>query len=291
MDYVLQKGDKVIAITEDDDTLIVSGKTSFDITEDAIVNKNSEPIGPERTLILGWNNRGPILIREMDNYVASGSFIKVVSDFDFDEHQLTELKSILKNTKVEFIQGETTGREMLDSLDITTYDNVQVLCYDDRFELQEADALTLITLLHLRRISAEKDVDLKIVSEMLDIKNRDLASVTKVDDFIVSDKLISLMMSQVSENKHLMRVFEDLLRSEGSEIYLKPVGNYIKLNTPVNFYTLLESAKRKSEIAIGYKIASQSSDSSKAYGVVINPDKSKIVSFAEDDRLIVLAED
>jgi len=291
MDYVLQKGDKVIAITEDDTSLIISGKTDFKIKEDAIVNLTEDKAGPERTLILGWNLRGPILIREMDQYVAKGSFIKIVSDYEFDEFEFNLLKSELNNTSVEFVQAETTAREVIDSLDVTSYDNVQVLCYDDRMEIQEADALTLIILLHLRRISAETGISLKIVSEMLDMKNRDLASVTKVDDFIVSDKLISLMMSQVSENKDLMRVFEDLLRSEGSEIYLKPAGNYVKIYEEIDFYTILESAKRKGEIALGYKIASLAGDSSKAYGVVVNPDKSKMVKFEENDRIIVLAED
>lgn len=291
MDYVLQKGDKIIAITEDDDTLIPSGKTDFKINEDAIVNLTEEEAGPERTLILGWNLRGSILIREMDQYVAKGSFIKIVSDYDFEEADLESMKSGLKNTTIEFLHAETTSREVIDSLDVTSYDNVQVLCYDDRMDIQEADALTLIILLHLRRISSETGKSIKIVSEMLDIKNRDLASVTKVDDFIVSDKLISLMMSQVSENKHLMRVFEDLLRSEGSEIYLKPACNYLKPDTEVDFYTALESAKRKGEIAIGYKIAALSGDSSQAYGVVVNPDKTKKIKLGEQDRLIVLAED
>ena len=89
---------------------------------------------------------------------------------------------------------------------------------------------------------------------MLDLRNRELAEVTKADDFIVSDKLISLMMSQVSENKMLMQVFIDLMDSDGSEIYLKPITNYITLNKEVDIYTLLESAARKGEVAIGYRI-------------------------------------
>lgn len=291
MEYVLQKGDKVIAITEDDDTLIMTEKNDFKIKEDAIVNLTEDKAGPERTLILGWNLRGPILIRELDQYVAKGSYIKIVSDYEYDEFEFNLMKAGLNNTTIDFVQAETTSREVIDSLDVTSYDNVQVLCYDDRMEIQEADALTLIILLHLRRISSETGVNLKIVSEMLDMKNRDLASVTKVDDFIVSDKLISLMMSQVSENKDLMRVFEDLLRSEGSEIYLKPAGNYVKVYEEIDFYTILESAKRRGEIAIGYKIASLSGDSSHAYGVVVNPDKSKKIKFEENDRIIVLAED
>lgn len=89
---------------------------------------------------------------------------------------------------------------------------------------------------------------------MLDLRNRELAEVTKADDFIVSDKLISLMMSQISENKMLMQVFIDLMDSDGSKIYLKPITNYITLNKEVDFYTLLESAARKGEVAIGYRI-------------------------------------
>jgi ion channel POLLUX/CASTOR len=128
---------------------------------------------------------------------------------------------------IQFVHADTTSRAVIDALQITSFDSIQVLCYADELEIQEADAQTLITLLHLRRICDETGKDVKIVSEMLDIRNRDLAVVTKANDFIVSDKLISLLMSQVSENKYLMSVFDDLFDAEGSEIYLKPVSNYV----------------------------------------------------------------
>ncbi|HNQ68790.1 MAG TPA: hypothetical protein PKN32_10455 [Bacteroidales bacterium] len=291
MDYILQEGDKIIAITEDDDTLVISEKKNSLISEENIVNKVESKKGPERTLILGWNNRGPILIRELDQYVEKGSYIKIVSDYDLDIDEIETLNSTLTNISFDFVKAETTSKEIIDNLDVTSFDNVQVLCYNDRLPQQEADAITLIILLHLRRISAEKNTEIKIVSEMLDIRNRDLASVTKVNDFIVSDKIISLMMSQISENKNLMRVFEDLLRSEGSEIYLKPAENYVKLNSEIDFYTILESAKRKKEIAIGYKIAEFVGDNSQSFGVVVNPDKTKMLNFKPDDKIIVLAED
>ena len=63
---------------------------------------------------------------------------------------------------------------------------------------------------------------------MLDVRNRELAEATKVDDFIVSDHLISLMMTQLSENAELAEVFDDLFDPEGSEIYLKPAGDYVR---------------------------------------------------------------
>ena len=57
---------------------------------------------------------------------------------------------------------------------------------------------------------------------------RELAEVTQADDFIVSNKLTCLMLSQISENPGLNAVFTDLSDPEGSEIYLKPAGDYVE---------------------------------------------------------------
>ncbi|HYG51792.1 MAG TPA: hypothetical protein VD905_12860 [Flavobacteriales bacterium] len=291
MDYVIQKGDKIIAITEDDDTLIASKEKTPAVKENAIVNLNSEKKEAERILMLGWNKRAFIIIREMDNYVSQGSYMKVVSTYDNDHDDILAVGKTLKNIKLDFVHADTTARNVIDNLDVTSYNSVQLLCYKEHLDIQDADAQTLISLLHIRRIMEETGKDLKIVSEMLDLRNRDLAEVTKADDFIVSDKLISLLMSQVSENKYLMRVFEDLFDTEGSEIYLKPMSDYIKPGSTVDFYTVLESARRKGQTAIGYRIASLAYDSSKAYGINANPVKTVSHTFTEDDKLIVLAED
>jgi hypothetical protein len=83
----------------------------------------------------------------------------------------------------------------------------------------------------------------------------------------------------------------DILNAEGSEIYFKPIIDYIKAESEVNFYTLVESASRKNEVALGYKIQKYTSDADKDYGVVLNPEKSGKVIFEKSDKIIVLAED
>ncbi len=125
---------------------------------------------------------------------------------------------------------------------------------------------------------------------MLDVRNRELAEVTQADDFIVSDKLISLLLAQVSENKDLNAVFADLFDSEGSEIYLKPARDYVALDQPVNFYTVVEAGRRRSEVAIGYRQAAYAHDTARQYGVAVNPRKSEKVAFTAQDRIIVVAE-
>jgi hypothetical protein len=55
----------------------------------------------------------------------------------------------------------------------------------------------------------------------------------------------------------------------------------------VSFYTVLESAARRGEVAIGYRTAVPTPKA--PFGVRVNPPKSERVSFGEDDRIIVLA--
>ncbi len=291
MDTVFKEGDKVIGITEDDDTLLPNAPTNVDRNESQIIYTEPAPSHRERILIIGWNNRARYIIRELDYYVPPGSIVKVVSKFGDAERTVQKLQKRVKNITLEFDVQDTTDRETLESMNLAENDYIILLCYQNYFPIQEADAQTLITLLHLRNFTERYGDKYKIVSEMLDIRNRQLADITSADDFIVSDKLVSLLMSQVSENKFLMRVFEDLFDADGSEIYIKPAKEYVKVGEPLNFYTVLESAARKNEVAIGYRIIAQARDASKEYGVYVNPRKSDVFTLSEGDFVIVLSED
>jgi hypothetical protein len=171
------------------------------------------------------------------------------------------------------------------------YNHILILAYSDALDHQHADARTLMTLLHLRSIADRGGHAFTIVSEMMDVRNRDLADIARVDDFIVSERLVSLLLAQVSENKALNAVFDDLLDPVGSEIYLKPASDYVKPGAAVSFYTVVESARRRGETAIGYRQLALGTDPRRSYGVVVNPDKSAPVTFSPEDRVIVLAED
>ena len=54
--------------------------------------------------------------------------------------------------------------------------------------------------------------------------------------------------------------------------------------------SIQNAARRRGGVALGYRLRANASDSEKAYGVVVNPDKSNPVTFSEWDRIIVLAE-
>jgi hypothetical protein len=230
-------------------------------------------------------------MRELNNYVKQGSEIKVVADTDEAEQTVNEIKVGFHNLRTEFVKADTTDRDVIKSMKPEIYDHIIVLSYIDNMEIQQADSKTLITLLQLRHISEQENIDMSIVSEMMDLRNRALAEVTKADDFIVSDKMISMLIAQISENKALMRVYNDLFQEEGSEIYLKPASDFVQIGVPVNFYTVVESASRQGHSAFGYRIVAEAFNPAEVYGVKINPNKSEMITFAEEDKIIVMAED
>lgn len=299
MDTPLGADDRVIAISADDDTIRLSAGPAPRIDEEAIRTGAPSEQAPERTLILGWNERAGTIVGELDNYVGAGSVVHVVADRPHipeapqSAHVLPSRS--FENLRVSFRPGDTSDRTVLDGLQVQTYDHIIVLSDVHRNGHvegpQEADARTLITLLHLRDIADRLGEDFSIVSEMLDIRNRELADATRADDFIVSDKLISLLLSQVSENRELAAVFHELFSPQGSEIYLKPAGDYVQPGREVDFYTVLESARRQGQVAIGYRLCGQAFDHDAAYGVKLNPKKSARFTLAADDKVIVLAEE
>jgi ion channel POLLUX/CASTOR len=276
------EGDQLIVIAEDDSTIHLAAPGAIDAAP--ISRAAPAKVLPERTLILGFNREVMTILGELNEYVAAGSVVTIVADV-----KPPVLKKYDKIT-VAFQRGDATSRGVLEGLKVHDYNHIIVLAYKDTLEPQLADARTLITLLHLRDMADRAGKDLNVVSEMLDDRNRELAEVTKADDFIVSDKLISLMMSQVSENRQLKDVFGKLFSSEGSEIYLRPAGLYIRKGESADFYTILEAARRRGETAIGYRIAEHARNSERAYGVTINPKKADLLAFAPEDKVIVLAE-
>ncbi len=291
MDTVLKTSDELIAVSADDDTFLINASVPVSIDERTISLKPNPPAKAEQILILGWNENALRIIEELDHYVAPGSRITIASDLPEAKPELKHIQRSLRNLTSTLVEEDITDRATLDALLAEDYPHVILLSDRTMEDVQKADANTLITLLHLRNIAERTGKSFSIVSEMLDVRNRRLAEVAKVNDFIVSETIISLLISQVSENNALNAVFEDIFDEDGSELYIKPIGGYISTSEPVSFYTVLEAARRKGETAFGYKIASEAQKNLPGSGIHINPTKSQLISFEPDDCVIVAAED
>ena len=289
MHYIINKEDQLILIAQDDSKInrLLIPKEILPVNFIPAAKKEKEI---ETTLILGWNDKGKKIIEELDHYVVKGSSVSILGEIDDIKDSLTLLSEELQNITLYFQDGNINDRNTLDELRIDSFNHIIVLSYMNKGSIQISDAITLICLIHLRDISEKAGKDFSVVSEMLDVQNRELAEVAKADDFIVSDNLLSLLMTQIAENKDLEMVYENLFSDEGAEIYLNPVEEYLDLSKPVDFYQVIESASNLGHTAIGYRSLQPEILNNGKFGIVLNPLKSNQIKFEQGDFLIVLAE-
>jgi len=282
MERAFARDDRLVVLSEDDDTTALSAAPEpIDVT--AMVEGAGE-IAPraERTLVLGASERLELVLAELDAYAAEGSEVVVVGGVDAEglAPRLTRAAERLRRTRVTFRPGDVTDRDTLDALDAPAFDHVIVLSETAEHAHEMADARALIALLHLRDIGRRAGRSVPVTTEMLDLRNQQLAQATDADDFIVSDTLVSLMMTQVAENPHLVQVFDELFTPDGFELYLKPVELFVRVGVPVSFATVSASAARKGMVALGHR---------RGGAVTLNPAKSVRTTYEAGDKVVVVA--
>ncbi|MFB6725591.1 hypothetical protein ACFCV3_35805 [Kribbella sp. NPDC056345] len=277
---IVDATDELIVLA-DDDSLIHRAPAPLPVVAEAIAPEVRRTADPARTLMIGWNKRAPKIVALLDEFAAPGSHLQVAGP---DEVRLGEYDHLTVGTTY----CDPTNRVELEGLDVGSYQHVIVLSADARGE-QEADARTLLTLLHLRDLGQRLDEPFSIVSEINDEANREIAQVTRADDFVVSEKLISLLLTQLTENRHVAGVFAELLSPDGAEIYLNPATDYLVPGETANFATLAEAARRRGETAIGYRTHGEF-HRPPAYGVVLNPAPDAPLTLGPADRVVVLAD-
>jgi hypothetical protein len=274
----------LILVAEDDSVLPTLSTSTAVIDHSAITALVNASEGPTRVLLIGWNGRAGMIVRELDKYAEPGSTLTVLADLG--QPQLPALR----NLTADIQPGSTTSRSVLDMHVTPALDQVIVLPYADNLGVQQADARTLVSLLHVRNIVGEEPGGTAVVTELLDDRNRALAEVAHVDDVIVSDQILSLMISQLSGDRRLERVFADLLDAGGAEIYLRPAEWYVGLGATVTFATFVAAAGVRNETAFGYRSMHLGRNRQLSGSVVVNPAKSATFTVFPGDRVVVLAD-
>jgi hypothetical protein len=289
MDTAIQAGDQLIAIAASENSIRLSDRLEVVINQAAIRVGRSTVVPLEHVLILGWNRRGPMILEQLNQYVPPGSHGRVVAPYAADQMQADCAGARLDNLQMTFEPGNPIDRPTLERLSAEGFHYIIILNPMETVDFQIADAATIISLLHLRDIAQKTGKGFSIVSEIQDVRNRDLADVTSAEDVIISERLIALALTQLAENKDNLSVFVDLLTPGGPEIYLKPAGDYVAANQATDFYTVLAAAQQKGETAIGYRLLAEVGEPEKSFGVHLNPSKMETIVLGEEDRVIVLS--
>lgn len=301
LDRVLAPKDEVLIIAEDDSTI--------EFRKDPVAQPNQRTLNhrrlipkKERMLLLGWSPKAHIIVSEYAEYVAEGSGVTIAL------HEPST--QIVKETADVTEENETLNIEVVHSnpFDINEIKKLKPFEFDDIMILpqklgpeknaESIDTETIVLLLLLRGLKKQliedgQTVTTKIVTEVLDSNNHSLIHQAGVNDFIISNRMVSMIFAQMSEEPGIKLVYDDLFQEEGSEIYVKPIELYLdELPAKVPFADLMALAhQRDEEACIGVKIATLSTKVEENYGVNLIPPKNEVIELNPGDALVVVAED
>ncbi|MFB7512412.1 NAD-binding lipoprotein [Streptomyces sp. NPDC056144] len=245
------------------------------------------PARPERHLLLGWNRRAPRVADQLARSTAPGTTLDVVAPPTAST--LADIRSTARalghHLSFHHDPGDPTVPETTAARDLTGYDAVLVLGPDHTRGHAEPDDHTLLTLLHLREALGRQahSGPTRVVAELTDDRNLPLAPRSAATDYVVTGRVIGLLMTQISQNPHLAAVFEELFAADGNSVQLHPAAHYVATGRPASFATVAEAAARRRACAIGYR--------SHLHGVRLNPPKSHVRHWHPADQIVVIAPD
>lgn len=296
--YVMENDDQILILAEDDSTIHFNKSQLFHPEEMDYIYQSLDQ-KKKRILILGWHHVGSIYVSESNEYLAKGSEFDIVMPAFSDEFksEIDELDKENDNINITLVKNNVMTIESLRSIDPFSYDNILILSQSPEEQNSEKiDSETLMILLILRSISkerADKSSDgTKIITQILNSDNQDLIIQADVDDFIISNKLITMILAQLSEQPDLKKFYDNIFQADGSEIYVKPATLYFK-EFPIQktFATVMSQAAKRNEICLGVRFGSQCKDSQNNFGVALNLAKDKKFELTDSDFLVVLSED
>ena len=294
--YRMKDDDSILIVAEDDSTIDFHSSPLvtpiyYELPDKQLVQK------VERELLVGWNHKAPIIINEFADYVKSGSEIDIVIHHpsENEKAEIARLNQDLENIDIRLLELNSLNRDHLFDIKPFTYDNIIILASNrDSQEAQQVDSENIVTLLLVRGIFNEhpdQSHSTKLITEIMDSQNLPLVARAGVKDVIISNRLLSMIIAQISENKNIKAVYDDIFQEDGSEIYLKPADLYFS-EFPVNltFADIIAIAQQRNEVCIGVKIAADEWDSSRNNGVELVPAKTSTFILNAEDSLVVLAE-
>lgn len=297
-DSVLRRDDEAIILAEDDSTINFTGTKLYSPSTKLQLADQCFERHPRRMLILGWQDIATAFIEEGNDFLADGSVVDIIYDQPIQEviDEVNYLRGKCQNLKINLIDKDPLESEVLREQNPYGYDNVIILSQDiTETSPDKNDSNTLVILMMLHNLASMMGIteaSTTLIPQILNSDNQDLIVKTEMDDFFSSNKLITMILTQLSEQPQIYQLYDDIFQEEGSEIYVKSAKIYFpELPFKGTFLDIMTLVEERNEICLGVRIRKEAIDAASNYGIYLNPLKDKKFTLSSEDFLIVLSED
>lgn len=216
-DYIIKKENRLIILSKNNyDNPI---KEYPDIKPNIIKYKNN-------ILLICEEKRYTEIIKEISEYIENNNITML--SYDLIKSQKNKYKFMLEKLKKE----NTTKIVLISEDNITDVKSINIL-------------------LIIREIIKKEKLNIAILSLLNSIQKRNLIYSDDVRDFIVSGKLIGMLMAQASISSNILYIFYGLLSRNGKDIIMSPYSDYF--NESKSFKDVYFKLLKKKIILIGIK--------------------------------------
>ena len=122
----------------------------------------------------------------------------------------------------------------------------------------------------------------RVIVELLDADDVNLARWTGADDYVISDAIVSRIMTQIALQPERRPILRILYATEGPSIHLVSAAD-LGLDGEVGCAEIISTAYSCGLLAIGWRHASE-----RGGEVVLNPRTSERVVLRADDAIVVI---
>jgi ion channel POLLUX/CASTOR len=281
-ELIIEASDELIVISEDDGQITYQDKK---VTKDFGLDQKKINNHKLNLLMIGYNKALIKILDEIDAYKVDKQELLIMVETKEEQAMLLKTRPKTSFMNYSVIVGVGKERDDLAKINLEKFDVVCVFANNISTNKtdEELDFETLLTILHLHDLEEEKKIKLNFVTEILNENNVNTIQSINVDDFMVSNLLLSIIITQISENPKVNDVIVNLTSEKGSELYLKYADDYVPLNQNVSCYDILVEANKKQHLFIGYKLDKQAP--------VLNPKLDEVLKFGTKDSIIVVSED
>merc|ERR1712072_1521299 len=312
----MQMHDKVLVLAEDNDTYEF-GKSN-DPVKTPVPNFRLPPPAPEKVLLCGWRRDFDDLISELDKWVPKDSTLTLFNGFSEEKMKMMlengGLKTLENITHVEYITGDPCSGKQLERLGpkkhpddpddrvknsayrVEEYRCILMLSEEGKDAGMSAGSRVMVSMLVMRHIQEQRGVEGRIlVTEIRDPRTQELMSLTRCSDSVVGNELVAMILAQISEDRDIGYVMEDLFSEEGMEMHIKDIRLFVAPDEVLCWWDLVGRCMIRHMLPIGW-IRKEGSDNNE-WTALINPEnKSERLHWhgadsPHGDLLIVISED
>lgn len=280
-DPILTEEDKIIVLMKDDDELVV--KPSSTVVKSNQTIRRQDLFYIEHILILGWNQKVPFIVDEVHEYVEGKVNVTIISE-EVDQSLVEGMKD--RGHSVDLVQEKYFDFDVLEKLDFEKFDRVMIVS-SDGYQAEESDTLAISTFIFIKNILQKVNKNPLITLQIEVQKNRDLIESDVFSEFLISDSLISGIISQLAENVNVNDALTELTSSNGNEIYFIPAE---KILASLSKESLSIQEMYSVGISMGFNVIGIKVNTGLDFTISLNPDKDSSDILYMKDEIVVIGD-